>query len=291
MYAQIFAIIAPILLIAAVGYAWSVAKLEFHGRFLSSLVVNVGTPCLILGAIVQIGLPAEELLEMTAITLTGLALFFASNAIFLKIYRKPLRPYLGPLSFSNTANMGIPVCLLALGQEAMVLAIVVFMITSIVQFSLGVALVGGRNPASAMFTAPVFYATVLAFLVVLFGINMPVAITNTLELLGGIAIPLMLLSLGVSLHSLRVNAIGPSIVMALVRVGGGFALGLVVCWLFDLEGIKRAVVLIQAAMPSAVACYMLAEAYDNHAQEVAGVVVFSTIVSFLTMPLLLWFIL
>lgn len=291
MYAQIFAIIAPILLIAAVGYGWSVAKLEYHGRFLSSLVVNVGTPCLILAAIVKTGLPSSELLEMTAITLTGLAIFFAFNALFLKLYGKPLRPYLGPLSFSNTANMGIPVCLLALGHDAMVLAIVIFMITSIVQFSLGVALVGGKNPASAMLTAPVFYATVLAFIVVLLGLQMPAALTNTLELLGGIAIPLMLLSLGVSLHSLRVNAIGPSLVMAIVRVGGGFVLGLLLCWLFDLDGVKRGVVLIQAAMPSAVACHMLAEAYNNHAQEVAGVVVFSTIVSFLTMPLLLWYVL
>ena len=70
MYAQIFAIIAPILLISAVGYAWSVAKLEFHGRFLSSLVVNVGQHCLILGAIVKTGLPSAELVEMTLITLT-----------------------------------------------------------------------------------------------------------------------------------------------------------------------------------------------------------------------------
>lgn len=291
MSAQIFSIIAPILLIALIGYLWALAKLEYHGRFLSGLVVNVGTPCLILAAVIQTGLPADDLWQMTWITLVGLLLSFLLNGLFLRLYKQPFRPYIGPLSFSNTANMGIPICMLALGQEAMVLAIVVFMITSIVQFSLGVALVGGRHPLHAMATAPVFYATLAAFTVVLTGLQVPSSIVSTLDILGGIAIPLMLLSLGVSLQSLQVRSFSKALAFALVRIGGGFLIGLLLCWLFHLEGVMRGVVLIQSSMPSAVACHMLAEAYDNHPKEVAGVVVFSTLLSFASLPLLLWYVL
>ena len=291
MYAKIRSIIAPILLISGLGYFWSLFKLAYHERFLTSFVMNIGMPSLILSAIIKTGLPAADLLQLTKITLLGLVLFFAFNAAFLKLYKKDFRTYIGPLSFTNTANMGIPVCMLALGDQAMVLAMVIFMVTSIVQFSLGVAIVGGRNPLHAMLTAPVFYATILAFLIVLLDWSVPATLVETLDILGATAIPLMLISLGVSLQSLQVKGLATSLVMSVVRIAGGFILGLLLCWLLDLQGLVHGVVLLQASMPSAVASYMLANMYDSQPQQVAGVVLVSTLVSFASLPLLLWFIL
>ncbi len=113
MYAQILSIIAPILLISGLGYFWSLFKLAYHEKFVTSFVMNIGMPSLILSAIIKTGLPATDLLYLTKITLLGLLLFFAFNAVFLKLYKKDFRTYIGPLSFTNTANMGIPVCMLA----------------------------------------------------------------------------------------------------------------------------------------------------------------------------------
>ena len=63
------------------------------------------------------------------------------------------------------------------------------------------------------------------------------------------------------------------------------------CEIFHLEGVLRGVILIQFAMPSAVFNYLLAATYKRNAEEVAGVVVFSTLISFATLPLFLWYIL
>lgn len=290
MYAEIFSVIAPVLAISLLGYFWSLAKFAYDEAFVSSFVMNVATPCLILSAIIKQGLPAADLLYLTRVTLVGLVFLFAFSMAFILLCKKSQRTYLGPLAFTNTANMGIPISMLALGEEAAVIAIVIFMVTSIIQFSLGVAIVNGKNAMSAMFKAPVFYATVAAFAIVLLDLPVAAPVVETLDLVGVMAIPLMLISLGVSLQSLQVKDLKTSIIMSVFRLASGFAIGLLVCHLFALEGIVRGVVIIQATMPSAVASYMIARRYNQQAKEVASVVVVSTVLSFLTLPLLLGYV-
>lgn len=290
MYAEIFSVIAPVLAISLLGYFWSLAKFAYDEAFVSSFVMNVATPCLILSAIIKQGLPAADLLYLTRVTLVGLVFLFAFSMAFILLCKKSQRTYLGPLAFTNTANMGIPISMLALGEEAAVIAIVIFMVTSIIQFSLGVAIVNGKNAMSAMFKAPVFYATIAAFAIVLLDLPVAAPVVETLDLVGVMAIPLMLISLGVSLQSLQVKDLKTSIIMSVFRLASGFAIGLLVCHLFALEGIVRGVVIIQATMPSAVASYMIARRYNQQAKEVASVVVVSTVLSFLTLPLLLGYV-
>ena len=100
-------------------------------------------------------------------------------------------------------------------------------------------------------------------------------------------VPLMLLSLGHSLASLRVGSLGKAMVFSLARLVGGFAIGWIVASAMGLEGALRGVVVIQSAMPSAVFNYMFAERYNNRPAEVAGVVVVSTLLSVLLLPLFL----
>ncbi|HEY9033628.1 MAG TPA: AEC family transporter [Pseudomonadales bacterium] len=291
MYAQIFSIIAPIFLIAALGYGWSFLRLRYDGRFISRIVMDVGAPCLIVASIHKTRLPADDVLQMGLITITGLALLFAGNLLLLRWRGLSLRTYLGPLSFANTGNMGVPICLFAFGEQAMALALVLFMTTSIFHFSIGVALAGSRNALHALLTSPVFYAALLSMLLVVTGWQLPPALFNTIELLGGIAIPLMLFSLGASLQSIRAHAFVRSTVLALWRLLAGFAVGLLLCWLFELDGVLAGVVIIQSSMPSAVFNYLLALSYDRQPGEVAGIVVLSTLLSFASLPLLLWFVL
>ena len=291
MYAHIFTIIAPIVLIAGLGYAWSLLRLRYDGQFISRIVMDIGAPCLIIATMQKSQLPVEQLWKISLITLTGLALLFVINMLVLKTARLSRRTYLGPLSFANTGNMGVPICLFAFGEQALAVALVWFMVTSMVHFSLGVALAGSRNAFWALLTSPVFYAAVLSIALVITGWQIPAALFNTIDLLGGIAIPLMLFSLGVSLHKLKPASFTRSTMLAVLRLGGGFAVGLLLCWLFDLQGVIAGVVIIQSAMPSAVFNYLLAVSYQREPQEVAGIVVISTLLSFLTLPFLLWFVL
>lgn len=289
IYAQIFTVIAPILFISFLGYVWSFYKLRYDAQFVSKIVMDVASPCLILATMLKADIDTSEVMSMTLITVTGLALLFIISYIIIKLTGVEWRTYMSSLVFANTGNMGIPVSLFAFGEHALALSLIIFMVTSLFHFSVGVSIVGNRHPLHTLVTSPVFYATALAFFFLFTGLKLPASIFNTVKLLGDMAIPLMIFSLGVSLHSLKFNSFKRSLFFGVMRLVAGFATGLMLCWIFDLTGAARGVVIIQSAMPSAVFNYLLALNFDREKEEVAGVVVCSTILSFLTLPLLLWF--
>ncbi len=86
---------------------------------------------------------------------------------------------------------------------------------------------------------------------------------------------------------MKIRFLRRSIAFSLARVFGGLLLGYIVCHLMGLEGVPRAVVLIQAAMPIAVFNYLLALRYNRQPEEVAGMVLVSTLIAFAGLPFLL----
>lgn len=68
---------------------------------------------------------------------------------------------------------------------------------------------------------------------------------------------------------------------------GGLLLGYAACVLIDLQGVARKVVLLQSAMPIAVFNYLLALRYNHRPDEVAAMVLVSTLVAFIGLPFLL----
>ena len=107
----------------------------------------------------------------------------------------------------------------------------------------------------------------------------------------GVLVLLMLLFLGVSLARLTVQGVVRAVILSVVRIGGGLAVGVLLVWAFGLTGPAAGVVLIQSSMPVAVFNYLFAQYYDNSPAEVAGLVVVSTAISFATLPFLLAFVL
>ncbi len=290
MYIQIFTVIAPIFFIALMGFIWSYCKLGYDERFVSRLIMNVAAPCLILATMLKADISTDELYRISLITISGLGLLLIANSVLLKLSKASFRTYFSSLTFANTGNMGVPICLFAFGEHGMALALIVFMVTCMFHFSIGVSLAGDKHPLVILLLSPVFYAALLSFFMVINSLSLPKAIFNTVELFGGIAIPLMIFSLGVSLQSLHASSFWRSLFFAVMRLLIGFMVGLALCWLFDLTGLIKGVVLIQSAMPSAVFNYLLAANYQRQPDEIAGVVVFSTLLSFISLPLLLWFV-
>ena len=119
----------------------------------------------------------------------------------------------------------------------------------------------------------------------------PVWISNTVDLLAGVSIPLMLMALGVTIAKLRVRSIQRSVALSALRLGLGFALGVAMAELFGLTGISRGVLILQSAMHVAVMNFLFASRYQCEPEEVAGMIVASTALSFLTLPALLYVVL
>jgi predicted permease len=100
-------------------------------------------------------------------------------------------------------------------------------------------------------------------------------------------VPLMLLMLGSSLNLLKVGAFWRAALVSSIRLGCGAAIGIAVAALFGLSGRMKAVLILQCANLVAVYNYLFAQRWNNQPEEVAGVVVLSTLFSIVTIPLLL----
>ncbi len=291
MYAQIFSIIAPVFICATIGYIWAYRGLAFDTAFISKLVVNIGAPCLIFGTLGKVDLPAENFTTLIVSTLIVLAFSFAIAIVLCYLFKLSMRTYLAPLCFPNTGNMGLPLAFFAFGDEGLAAGIGIFVVISLFHFSIGVALISGQKSWRSAFNSPVVYAGVISFILILTGLELPVWLQNTANLLGNFSIPLMLITLGVSLHKLRIQDFPLSLGLAIARLVIGLTVGLLVAYLLDLEGILRGVVIIQSAMPAAVFNYLLAQRYNRSPESIAGLVVLSTLLSFLLMPFILWLVL
>lgn len=287
MIGQLFDILAPVFVTAGIGYGWARLGGPFDTRSVTALVTNVGTPCLILSTLTRLDVSAAAFAEMGLAAVLALAALAALGMAALRLARLPFHTYLPALMFANTGNMGLPLCLFAFGQTGLALAIAVFAVNAVAQFTIGMLISSGDLSLRRLLTTPVLYAVALALVFMLTGWAPPVWFANTIQLIGGLAIPLMLLALGVALARLRVRSVGRSLWLSLLRLLPGLAVGFLLAHLLDMTGAARGVLILQSAMPVAVFNFLFAERHNRTPHEVAGMVFLSTVISFATLPLLL----
>ena len=291
MFLRLFSIISPIVICASIGYAWARLGRPFDTRFVTRLVMNVGAPFLIISSLTKTQIDRTALGEVGLAVLCSLLIVGFVGYLLLRLFRMEVRSYLNALLFPNTGNMGLPLCLFAFGPEGLSLALVVFVLVSTAHFTVGLAILSGRNDVRQFVTNPIIWSTFAGLVLLWSGWDLPVFARNTLDVMAGLTIPLMLLALGVSIANIKVAAFSRSLLIALMRLGLGVSVGLLVTTIFGLTGVARGVVILDIAMPVAVFNYLLAEQYNRAPDEVAGAVVVSTLLSFITLPLLLWYLL
>ena len=98
------------------------------------------------------------------------------------------------------------------------------------------------------------------------------------------------MSLGVALTRLKVTSWNKAILLGLVRVIGGPIIGFSLIKFLNLSGFAAGVLLIQSSMPSAVLTYLVGSLYSKKkvVDSVASVIVTSTIMSFVTIPIIVY---
>lgn len=289
MYQQLVPIITPVLLCAALGYGWARLGLPFDREFVTRIVMNIGAPCLVLNGIGATGVDSTSFVAMIGAAILLLVIVTATATAILGILRQPLRSYLPPVAFGNVGNMGLPLCYFAFGDEGLGLAVGFYLVYSVSQFTVGPLFQGRQAAWRTLITTPAIYAAVFGLLLLTTDSTMPLWLGNTVELLAGVAIPLMIIAMGHALGTFTVRRFGISLGMSLLRLVIGFSAGLLLVEILNFEGTMRGVMIIEAAMPVAVFNYLLAARYDRHPDDVAGAIVVSTLISFVSLPFLLNF--
>jgi len=282
-------IVTPVFLLAAVGFIWVKSGFEYRVEFVTRLAMTLSVPCLVFVALMKADIDRNALSTTLLAACVSYLAVTVVFAVLVRMFRLDMRTFLAPLIFGNTGNLGLPLALFAFGDAGFSYAIVIFAVMAVYSFSVGVWLVSGGGSITMIVKEPLVGATLLGAFFLYQGWETPDVLTNALELIGQMAIPIMLITLGVALARLKANSFGLAIVLSIVKV----VFCTLVAWgvgvYFELEPIALAVLIIQIATPVAVSSYLLAEKYGADANEVAGLVVVSTILSVITIPLTLAF--
>lgn len=293
---EVIAIVSPVFVLAAVGYLWASSGRDYPSEFITRLIMTVAAPCLFISVLDRAVIATDVLLQVVMAAMTVMVLMFAFASLAIRFLDLDYRVYLPPLLFPNNGNMGLSLCMFAFGDTGLALGLGIFMAMTVSQFTLGILIVdqsggGVSKRLSELLRQPVLYAALFAIVSLILNIKLPAWVANPVSLMGNVTIPLMLMTLGVSLAQLTVGNLPRALLVAVGRLAGGFVLGLLVVHLYDLEGVSRGVVLLQAAMPVAVFNYLLAIRYRQSPKDTAGMVVLSTLLSLVTLPILLRYVL
>lgn len=284
MLLQILQITAPVFLLTLAGYVWARMELRFDPEFITRLAVNFSLPCLVFAVLVKVEIDPAAFRDIALASVVSYVVLGVVLWIGLRIAGLNMRTYLAPGVFANTGNVGLPVALFAYGQEGLALAIVIFAVMIVFSFTVGIYMVAGSGRLSEVLKQPLVYSAVLGGVFAVQGWSVPVWLLNSLDLAGQISIPLMLLTLGVSIATMSVGEVGRAVVLSLAKLAISVAVAMSVIWLFGLTGVARGVLVLQLIMPVAVTSYLLAQRYDAEPDRVAGTVMVSTLISVGAIP-------
>ena len=283
-------ITAPVFLLAAIGFTWVKLGFEYRIQFITRLTMTLAAPALIFTALMKTKVDPSALTAVSLAAIAAYVLVTVGSFVVLKLAGLDMRTYLNPVIFGNTGNLGLPLALFAFGDEGLGYAVVVFAVMAVGSFTFGVWLVSGGGSLSKVVKEPIVGATLLGALFLWQGWETPRFLTNTLDLIGQMLIPLMLLTLGVAIARLHPGAVTRAIWLSAVKLVLCVAVAWGVGLWFGLTGVGFGVLVVQIATPVAVTSYMLAEKYGADADAVAGLVVVSTLMSVAALPLILAFV-
>ncbi len=282
-------IVAPVFLLAAIGFTWVKLGFDYRIEFVTRLAMTLAVPCLVFVALMNTTIAPEALGTVFMAAIAAYAAITVILFALVKLLRLSIRTYLAPLIFGNTGNLGLPLALFAFGDEGLGYAVVIFAIMGIYSFTFGVWLVSGGGSLKRVIQEPMVGATILGALFLWQGWKTPTFLTNTIELIGQMAIPLMLITLGVAVARIQPGSISKAIWLSLMKAAVCILAGWAAGTYFNLPDIATAVLILQVSTPVAVTSYLLAEKYEADAPPVAGLVVVSTLMSVGLLPLTLAF--
>lgn len=284
-------VVVPTFLLPLVGFVWARTAVPFETAFVTRIVSYIGSPCLIFGTLAGADIARTAFADMAVASALAHASFAGLGALVIWLSRMDLRTYLAPFTLANGGNLGLPVCLFAFGQEGLALGISYFVIQSVLMFTFGIWLLSGSASIGPLLKMPMIYAAAAGIGVTMLEVEVPRWIMNTATLAGGLVIPLMLITLGVSLARLSPTGLGRSLYLGLVKLALGVGTGFVLAEVMGLTGAARGVLILQCAMPAAVYNYLFAEHYGRDAREVASVVLVSTLLVVIALPPLVGYVL
>ncbi len=284
-YAQIALLLLPVACCASIGAFCARSRTTYPGEFVAYMATVVSTPALVFHTLVTTKLDDARLLEVGFATLLGLAIAAIASACSLRALKLPVRTFTAAATFPNAGNLGLPVAYLAFGEVGMAVAITFFAVNSVAQHTLGVWFTSSGGAHTQRWPKGVALACGLALVVRVSGISVPSAVLESARLIGSLAVPLMLLSLGHALATVSRRGLGRGALLGATRLLAGLLGSTAVVQLLRLPPLIASVVTLQMIMPVAVVSAIYVQRFSTEGEVAAGAVLVSTVTFLALCPL------
>ncbi len=292
IYIKLFEVLFPVFFVIGIGYYLGKKNPKIDTTFITNFAANIGTPAMIIYAITSTGITFEIFRDYFWYYLLAIGFFAIVGIITLyTLNTKDIVRELPPLILPNTGNMGLPICLFAYGSQGLGVSASITSLIILLHFTLGIFLADRKFNLSVISKNPPFYAIIFSAIMLIYEVKMPVVVINTTEWLTFATIFLVLMSLGIALTRLKVFSFKKALLSSFARMFIGPLIGLLLIYWFNLEGFAAGVLLIQCSMPSAVLNYLVGSMYSPKkiVDSVASTIVVSTVMSFITIPIVVFF--
>ena len=292
LYLKLIDVLFPVFFVIGVGYYLGKKDPNFDTTFITNFAANVGTPAMIIYALNPVNISFDVFINYFwyyAIAILG---FMVIGIIILYLLNtKDIIRELPPITMPNTGNMGLPICLFAYGSQGLGVSAAISALIILCHFTLGVFLADRRFSLNVILKSPPFYAIIIAVILLYYDLELPGFVENTTFLLMYATIFLILMSLGIALTRFKVFSFKSAFISSIGRVLIGPIIGFVMIKYFNLSGFAAGVLLIQCSMPSAVLTYLVGSIYSSKqvVDSIASMIVVSTIMSFITVPITIFF--
>lgn len=287
---EIISILFPVVFIVLLGFLYA-RRFEPDMGVANGLVLRVFLPALIFDVVAS-----GEFVIVTYrwLIVGGIIVILGSGLIAWptgRILKYPNRAFVPSMMFNNCGNLGLPVAVLAFGDQALEAAIILFLVSNLGHFTLGVYLFGGAVSWKSLIGNSVNIAMILALVFNFTGVKLPEVMQLPITMLGQIAIPLMLFSLGVRMQRTQMEHWKIGIVSGLVCPLSGLLFAFIAVWILPLTTFQAGLLILFSAFPPAVLNFLFSEQYNQQPEVVASIVLISNAMSVGVLSVVLWWLL
>ena len=289
MLAAFLAAIFPTFAIATLGYLITRKTDLLRHEGMPILTSQVALPALVLHSLLTKGLPLAEMGRLMLVT--GVCLMIGAMIVWIgcKILGKSSRFYLTTLVNPNTGNFGTPVVFALLGADSLAPALIISVTITLSHFTLGITAMSGSFAWRKLASNTPLIALATGALLLGFEIQLPTPIMGLLDMLGGVALPLLLLLLGSSLANLHLKGrreLGTVAALSFYRPVSGFLIAYVVTRYAGLDPLTSLALMLQMSMPVAVMSYLLTLRFGGPSDRIAALTITSLPVSLMVLALI-----
>ncbi|MEM7304729.1 MAG: AEC family transporter [Pseudomonadota bacterium] len=287
---QIAQIMFPLVAIISVGFIVGIKRPpDLHS--INEVNLYIFIPALVFSALLKHDFELSSYMFLAA---GAVILVFITAMLAVPIVKLLNESYLTiapPLMFHNAGNIGLPLITLALGEQGLAAALILFLAGNVTHFGLGAYMLDRHAKWYRSMFSPPILAALLALAFQHLDLYIPDYIILPVDMLGSIAVPLLLFSLGVSLAKANLDHWKLGVIVGTLTPLLGVAIALLLTILLPLNEIQTASLLLFGALPPAVMNYLFAQRYSQEPNKVSAIVSIGNALAVITLPIALLFIL